>query len=113
LREDAFDAYAQEINNQNRALGTAGSNKAARILIERRRAKFGLLGLVSGKAVLQRFFDWVQKECGVSLNTSTVVSSFDVATIPTEVKAVLTAIEHLRSFDSAWSGVSTSSEVTA
>ncbi|HVZ18411.1 MAG TPA: AAA family ATPase, partial [Terriglobales bacterium] len=82
LQEEAFDAYAQELYNHDRSLGTSGANKAARAWMERRRDQVGLIGNVSGKALLQRFFDWAKKEFGASLNALSVAASFDRSTIP-------------------------------
>jgi energy-coupling factor transporter ATP-binding protein EcfA2 len=72
LREEMFDAVAQEYLSTTRSLGAGGANKAARHAIEERVQRLGLLACVSGKSVLQKIFDWVHTEFGASLNTQLV-----------------------------------------
>jgi hypothetical protein len=68
-------------------------NKAARVAIEQRIESSGLLDCVSGKAVLQRLFDWVQGEFGVSLNSVSICRHIKAAEVDEELKGVLSAIE--------------------
>src|SRR5450755_1857533 len=94
LKDEMFDAVAQEFLSVNRGLGVAGANKLARTAIEARIRLAGLLSCVSGKAVIQRLFSWVQGEFGASLNTLTICRQFTVKEIDPEMKGVLMAIEN-------------------
>lgn len=94
LKDEMFDAVAQEFLSVNRGLGAAGANKMARTAIDARIQSAGLLACVSGKAVIQRLFSWVQTEFGASLNTLTICRQFTINNIDPEIKGVLTAIEN-------------------
>jgi hypothetical protein len=93
LKDELFDAVAQEFLSAERSLGAGGANKAARVAIEQRIESSGLLDCVSGKAVLQRLFDWAQGEFGVSLNSVSICRHIKAAEVDEELKGVLSAIE--------------------
>jgi type IV secretory pathway TrbD component/energy-coupling factor transporter ATP-binding protein EcfA2 len=98
LEEDLFDGFAQEVLSTNRALGAGGANRAARTVIRDRIEKVGLLGCVSGKAVLQKLCGWIQVEFGVSLSAVAVARKFRVDEVDPELATILRAIEEIRSF---------------
>lgn len=98
LKDEMFDAVAQEFLSLNRGLGVAGANKLARTAIDARIQAAGLLSCVSGKAVIQRLFSWVQREFGASMNTLTICRQFTASEIDPEMKGVLLAIENAEAF---------------
>jgi predicted ATPase len=101
LQEDLLDGVAQEILSANRALGAGGANRTARTVIRERIERVGLIGCVSGKAVLQKLCGWIQVEFGVSLSAVAVARNFRVDEVDTELGAILGSIEHISSFPQA------------
>lgn len=93
LKEDLLDGVAQEALSANRALGAGGANRVARTLIHERIGLYGLLGCVSGKAVLQKLFGWVQSEFGVSLSAVALAKQLISEELDQELRGVLMAIE--------------------
>lgn len=98
-KDQVLDEMALNLLNQDRSLGASGANKKARTLliplwadIERRKA------LVSGKEVLSRLSDWMQKACGVSFGPPAIAKILRQSEIDEEVKSLLNDIETCSDF---------------
>lgn len=99
LKEELFDGVAQEILSTERSLGVAGANKKARRLIKSKIDCYGIRGVVSGKQVLKKLFNWTQSEFGVSLTKNAVAQHIKANEISNELKTILFAIENLSNFE--------------
>ena len=99
LSNELFDGIAQEIISTNRSLGVSGANKMARRLIKSKEECYGRAGIVSGKQVIKKLFDWVQTEFGISLNKNAIAQNLNSHEISKELKSVLFAIENLSDFE--------------
>jgi len=98
MRDEVLDGVAQEFLSTDRSLGVSGSNRAAREFIKAKEASHGLLGTVSGKAVLRKLFSWTQEEFGVSLSAFAVASHMRAADIAPEMRSIVVAIENHGAF---------------
>lgn len=95
--DEIFDALSAEILAENRALGAAGANRAARgVLDPIWTSAEGRLTLASGKAVLSAFFRWVQDEFGVSLTAAAVIRDMRIGEVHPEVTRFIEAVVHGR-----------------
>lgn len=95
LKDEVFDAIANERLLENRAGGSTGANREARqILNERWRTRHGRLATVPGKQTLSRLSEWAQSQFGASLSASVVARHMHATDVPEEVQIVIRALEH-------------------
>ncbi len=91
--DEIFDGLAAEILSDERGLGGAGANRAARVVIDTKwTSAEGRLTLASGKALLSALFRWVQDEFGVSLTSAAVIREMRPAEVHSEVKRFLESV---------------------
>jgi hypothetical protein len=98
LEDDLLDGVAQEFLASDRRIGVSGANQRARAFIREKRARCGVIGMVSAKEVFRRLFGWLQQEFGVSLTIGFVAQGLTPQELPDEVTRVLSAIERCEPF---------------
>ena len=91
-KDNTLDVMAVGILNEDRKLGVAGANKAAREQLKKR-WEHERLHLVSGKALLSRLSTWAQAEYGASIGAMTLARAFKSEEVPQEVRTILTSIQ--------------------
>jgi hypothetical protein len=102
LKDETFDGMAAEILADDRALGAAGANKAARqILSGRWMSLDGKLRTVSGKRAFSELSRWSQEQFGAALSAPVVAREMTMSEIEGEVAGVIAAIEEGRNFGPA------------
>ena len=96
LKDDTFDAFANERWLRDRAGGVRNANKRARSYVNRLWNDLdSRLGIVSGKAMLSRLSAWSQEEYGVSFGPSTVAAELREGELAEEVVEVVSEIDRL------------------
>jgi predicted ATPase len=91
--DQVFDGLSAEILADDRGLGGAGANRAARVLVDAAWASAdGRLSLASGKALLSALFRWIQDEFGVSLTSSAVIREMRPVEVHPEVRHFIEAV---------------------
>jgi hypothetical protein len=99
LEDEVFDGLAGEIALDDRSLGLAKTNKAARLEFRRRWADpAARASVVPGKYVLSQVARWSQDQFGVSLNAGLVARSMRPEEVPNEMQLVLEVIATGRAF---------------
>ena len=95
LEHDVMDAFATQFQTENRFGGTTAANRSARQRIYPGWDTVeGRLSLVSGKEILSRLSDWLQKNYGISISAAAIARQMLRSEISDEIVAVLTAIEY-------------------
>jgi len=95
LENDVLDSFAQEFHAENRAGGSSQANGSARDqMYPRWSTSEGRLAIVSGKLILARLSEWLQREHGLSISPMAIARGMRRSEIPAEVVDVLTAIEN-------------------
>jgi hypothetical protein len=93
------DALATELLSENRGGGLGLANRSAR---DRMTSNWGTpegrLSLVSGKLVISRLSQWLQTDFGVSISPAGLANEMRRNEVPSEIVAVLTAIEYCEAF---------------
>lgn len=91
--DEVFDGLATEILADDRGLGGAGANRAARVVIDSAWASAdGRLSLASGKAILSALFRWIQDEFGVSLTSAAVIREMRPVEVHPEVRRFIESV---------------------
>ena len=98
MEEDVFDTLSNEYLARNRKKGSRGSNREAREYMKPYRDNGSIVPIVSGKSFLSKLSSWSQSEFSVQINSTSLIKEFHKSDIHTEMKHVITAIEHLRDF---------------
>ncbi|WP_288392038.1 AAA family ATPase [uncultured Herbaspirillum sp.] len=91
--DEVFDGFSAEILADDRGLGSAGANRAARAVVDAAWAtREGRLSLASGKALLSALFRWIQDEFGVSLTSAAVIREMRPVEVHPEIRRFIEAI---------------------
>ena len=98
MEDDVFDAVSNEYLVRNRRKGSSGANKYAREYMKPYKENGSLVHIVSGKSLLSKLSSWSQSEFSVQISSAGLIKEFHVSEINTEMKNVITAIEHLNDF---------------
>jgi hypothetical protein len=94
LRNDVFDAVANEILVRNRGEGLSNANKRARVLVDSNwSSREGRFSVIPGKKAISLLSQWAQQEYGVSLSCTRIAHELRSGEIAGEIRNVVTAIE--------------------
>jgi hypothetical protein len=95
LREECFDAMANDFYLEERASGIAAANQKARQRMETAwQTLRGRLTVVSGKRMLSSLSDWAKNSFGVSFGAARIAQALRVNEIDPEIRGVIDAIEN-------------------
>ena len=98
LKDDTFDAFANERWLRDRAGGIQQANKMARTFVSQSWTTFdGRLSLVSGKAMLSALSAWSQRQYKVSFGPYAVASELRVGELADEAKGVMKRMDAMDS----------------
>lgn len=102
FKDEAFDAISNEILLDNRGLGQAGANKAARKLMSQSWTdRDSKLSIVSGKSIFSHIARWSQEQFGISLNPFLIIRTMHSSEVNLELRRVLEAISKGEEFQPA------------
>lgn len=91
--DEIFDGLSAEMLADDRGLGGAGANRAARAVLDPAWATAdGRLSLASGKSLLSALFRWIQDEFGVSLTSAAVIREMRPVEVHPEVRRFIEAV---------------------
>lgn len=100
MREETFDAMANDFHLDDRASGIAKANQRARLRMDSAWATLeGRLTVVSGKKILATLSDWAKNSYGVSFGAARIAQELRQAEIASELSAVVQSIERNAAFD--------------
>lgn len=95
LQNSVFDGFAQEFLADNRGGGSAQANSLTReSMYPRWNMPEARLSIVSGKLVLSKLSEWLQKDFGVSISPVAVARTMKRGEISAEIVNILTSIEN-------------------
>lgn len=98
-RRSTEDAFASAMIQANRKLDIVTANKDARAYVEKIwQSEEGRLSIASGKTLLSSLSQWTQEEFGVTFGPPAVARQMTQSDIPSELAAVIRAIEEGSSF---------------
>jgi len=99
VREETFDAMANDYHLEDRAGGISKANQRARKRIDEAWKDLdGRLTVVSGKRVLSMLSEWTKSAFGVSFGAARIAQELRSDEIDMELRAVIEAIENNHQF---------------
>jgi energy-coupling factor transporter ATP-binding protein EcfA2 len=99
LKNDSFDAIANEFQIQDRSGGITTANRKARQKIDDAwKTSEGRFSIVSGKKVISKLSEWSNTNYNVSFSSTGIAKELLPCEIPSEVVNVITAIEKIHHF---------------
>lgn len=99
LKDDVFDSFADEFNRLDRSRGVKGANqKAKEHLRQRCETPIQRLERVSGKELIHKLSSWAKSSFGSQISAVGLARNIMAHEMPSELKDVLFAIEHSRTF---------------
>jgi len=99
LKNDSFDAIANEFQIQDRSGGVTTANRKARQKInDAWKTSEGRFSIVSGKNVISKLSEWSNTNYNVSFSSTGIAKELLPREIPSEVINVITAIEKIHHF---------------
>lgn len=99
LKDDVFDSFADEFNKLDRSRGVKGANqKAKEHLRQRCETPIQRLERVSGKELIHKLSSWAKSSFGSQISAVGLARNIMAHEMPSELKDVLFAIEHSRTF---------------
>jgi hypothetical protein len=100
LKQEVIDSVATQIQSADRKITVATANQKAREAVANRWSSEGdRLGIIPGKQALSQLSAWVQETYKVSIGALLIAHHLLPDEIPSEIRAILSAIEKGDPFD--------------